>query len=198
MKTCPGPCLNTELRSDYNSSVKQAVEAASGVIENARQQFLRQMQQHAEKMNFERAQDCKRKLGFLEKLTRSDFQWVHDLNEFCVLHVDVGPKEKQEGSNKKRNQFMWFKITPREICHLGNFSPESEKDAKNFIETNWTHPHPPLDIKNRKELLSLISLQLFRSNRSGIWIDCTRGIWLEKIFSELNRCFDLRIIPDSK
>ena len=198
MRTCPGPCLHTELRSGYNSIVKQATEATSGAIENARQQLLRQMQQHSERMNFERAQDSKRKLGLLDKLTRSDFQWVLDLNEFCLLHIDIGPKEKEQKTPRKIRQLMWFKITPQEICRLGNFSPESEKDVKNFIETNWTNPPTLLNIKNRKELLSLISLQLFRSNRSGIWIDCTQGIWLEKIFSELNRCFDLKINPNSK
>lgn len=193
MQTCPGPCLYENLREGYAAAVNQAIKTAADNIEITQQEFQQQMQQASKQMEFEQAQRCKKKLDLLNKLTRRDFQQVHSLEDLCFLHIDNGPKVSIEGKKRKIQQLMWFKITTEKISHLGNCTPENEDDIKQFIESNWTAEQNSLPPKSTAEHLAILSLHLFRSNRPGIWIDCTHGLWLEQIISELNRCFNLKV-----
>lgn len=187
MQTCPGPCLNADLRQDYANTVKQAVETAAGNLEQEQQQAQQQMLQCSKQMDFENAQRCKKKLDLLNKLSRPDLQHVHRLKDVCFLHIDAGPKEKPEGAKRKIQQLMWFKVTAEKTHYLGNCVPETEDDIKQFIETNWAAEQNPLPCRSAAEHLAILSLQLFRSNRPGHWIDCTNGIWLDKITAALNQ-----------
>lgn len=191
MQTCPGPCLSDELRNTYAEAVLQALQTAAGKIESPRQHLRQEMEQASQKMAFEKAQQSKKKLRMLSKLSRSDFRYVHRLEDICLLHVDIGHKEKQEGTNKKVQQLMWYKITGSAIDHLGNCTPINEDEIKTFIETHWDNTENRLSIQDSKERLSLVSLHLFRSQHNGIWLDCTDGIWLEKVMSGLTECFSL-------
>jgi hypothetical protein len=193
MQTCPGPCLHTELRESYANAVNRAIETAAGTLETMQQQLQQQMQQAAKRMEFEHAQQCKKKLDLLQKLTRPDVQYVHPLRDLCFLHIDIGPKVNIEGQKRKQQQLMWFKVTSQGAFHLGDFVPDTENSISEFLETNWTKTPTPLLLKDSKELLSVLSLQLFKNNPSGIWLDCTSGIWLEKIISELKRQWNLDI-----
>lgn len=193
MQTCPGPCLHAALQDDYAEAVQSAIQTAAGNVESASNQFRQQMQQASEQMAFEKAQYCKKKMELLEKLNRPDFLYVHPLKDICFLHIDIGPKEKLEGSNRKIRQLMWYKVTADGAYRLGSCTPDTTDDIKAFLETNWPKNDNPLDIRGPKELLSLVSLHLFRSQQSGIWLDCAGGIWLEKIISELQSCFELNL-----
>ena len=184
MQTCPGPCLDENLRAGYAEAVKQATQTAAGNIEIPKQQFRQQMQQASKRMEFEQAQRFKKKLDLLNKLTRRDFQHVHPLEDLCFLHIDIGPKVGLKGQKQKTQQLMWFKVTAQGAFHLGDFVPDTESSISEFLETSWTK-NPPLSLTERRELLSVLYLQLFRSQRPGIWVDCTLGIRLEKIISEL-------------
>ena len=185
MQTCPGPCLHETLRDGYAEAVHQAAKTAAGNLEIPRRQLRRQMQQASKQTEFEQAQRCKKKLDQLNKLSRHDFQHVHPLKDLCFLHIDTGPKVKIEGQKRKQQQWMWFRITSQGAFHLGDCVPDTENSISDFLETNWTKNLKPLFFKDNKELLSVLSLQLFRNQRPGIWIDCTSGIRLEQIISEL-------------
>lgn len=187
MQTCPGPCLNADLRQSYADAVKLSLQVTFGNVELVEQQFRQQMHQASEQMAFEQAQQCKKKLDLLKKLARPDFGHVHPLENLCFLHIDTGPKVKIEGSNRKIQQLMWFKITAEQSYHLGNCTPETEDEIKCFLETNWSKDDAPLPVQSPAEHLRILSLYLFRSNRPGIWIDCTNGIWLDKITFALNQ-----------
>jgi hypothetical protein len=187
MQTCPGPCLNETLRAGYAEAVHQAAQTAAGTIEIPQQQLQQQMQQASKRMEFEQAQRCKKKLDLLEKLTRPDFQYVHPLEDLCFLHIDTGPKVSIEGQKRKPQQLMWFKVTSQGAFHLGDFVPDMENSIAEFLETRWTKNLTPLPLKDRKERLSVLSLQLFKNNPSGIWIDCANGLWIEKITAALNK-----------
>lgn len=193
MQTCPAPCLNENLRAGYAETINQAAKTAAGNIEIPQQQLQQQMQQASKQMEFELAQRCKKKLDLLDKLTRRDFQHVHPLEDLCFLHIDIGPKVSIEGQKRKQQQLMWFKVTSQWVFHLGDFVPDTENSISEFLETNWTKNSTPLPLKDSKERLSVLSLQLFRNQRPGIWIDCTSGIWLDKIISELKNQWNLNI-----
>lgn len=186
MQTCPGPCLHETLRAGYAEAVNQSVKTAAGTIEIPQQQLQQHMQQASKQMEFELAQRCKKKLDLLNKLTRRDFQHVHPLEDLCFLHIDIGPKVSIEGQKRKTQQLMWFKVTAQGAFHLGDFLPDTENSIAEFIETSWTKNLTPLPLKDSKERLSVLSLHLFRSQRPGIWIDCAKGLWLEKITAALN------------
>lgn len=192
MQTCPGPCLDETLRDAYAEAVNQATQTAAGNIEIRKQQFQQQMQQASKRMQFEQAQQCKKKIELLNKLTRSDFQHVHPLKDLCFLHIDIGPKVGIEGQKRKTQQLMWFKVTAQGAFHLGDFVPDTESSISEFLETSWTK-NPPFPLIDSKERLSVLSLQLFRSQRPGIWVDCTLGIRLEKIISELKSQWNLNV-----
>jgi hypothetical protein len=138
-------------------------------------------------MDFEQAQRCKKKLELLNRLARPEFRHVHPLENLCFLNIDTGPKEKPEGAKRKIQQLMWFKITAEQSYHLGNCTPETDEDFKHFLETNWSRDNAPLPVQSVAEHLRILSLHVFRSNRPGIWIDCTNGIWLDKITSAFNQ-----------
>jgi hypothetical protein len=193
MQTCPGPCLNETLRAGYAEAVNQATQTAAGNIEIPQQQLQQQMQQASKQMEFEQAQRCKKKLDLLQKLTRPDYQHVHPLKDLCFLHIDTGPKVSIEGQKRKTQQLMWFKVTAQGAFHLGDFVPDTENSIAEFLETSWTKNLTPLPLKDSKERLSVLSLQLFRSQRPGIWVDCTLGIRLEKIISELKSQWNLNV-----
>jgi hypothetical protein len=144
-------------------------------------------------MQFEHAQQCKKKLELLNKLTRRDFQYVHPLEDLCFLHIDIGPKANIAGQKRKIQQLMWFKVTSQGAFHLGDFVPDTENGISEFLETSWTNNPTPLPLTDNREGLSVLSLQLFKNNPSGIWIDCTKGIRLEKIISELKRQWNLDV-----
>lgn len=195
MQTCPGPCLDENLMGAYAAAVNQALKTAAGNIEKTQQELQEQMQQASEEMRFEKAHRCKKKLERLTKLTGTDFQFIHPLHDACFLHIDIGPKQKPEGGTKKVQQFMWFKVTTRNIYHIGTCTPTTEEEVKRFIETNWSNDQDPLPTKNCRERLSLLSLHLFRSQRPGVWLDCSKGIWLEEVVSELKAGFGLNFNP---
>lgn len=187
MNTCPGPCLNNTFADSYAEAVSLAIQTAGGNMEPVRHNFELQMRQASEQMDFETAQYYKRNLDAVDKLSHPDFEFVHPLNDLCFVHIDLGAKIKIEGQKKKQQRMMWFKITSKCVWHLGDFVPETEGSIAELLECNWTKDENKLSLKNSTELLPLISLQLFRSKRSGVWIDCSTGIWLDKIAAAIHQ-----------
>lgn len=175
METCPGPCLDEGLRSSYADAVQQACAAASGQIEQSIGHLRDRMNQAAQSMQFERAGQLKKSIESLNKLTGNDFAWVHDLDRFCVLHIDVGGKRKIAGKNTKRRLYKAWKITAQAASECGIFVPKSSQQVNQFLNRCWVKSRQ-LNTISSKENLAVISLFLFRSSPSGLWLDCTEGI----------------------
>lgn len=64
---CKGPCENLQSEEEYNRDVEQAINVLKGNINLVTKYFKEQMNQAAEKLEFERAQFYKDKLELLEK-----------------------------------------------------------------------------------------------------------------------------------
>lgn len=63
---CLGPCEGLQDESDYLQEVQQVQHILRGNIYQVKQYFTTLMQQHAEVLEFEKAQECKQKLNLLD------------------------------------------------------------------------------------------------------------------------------------
>lgn len=190
MQTCPGPCINPDQIDSYFKRIPE-VPAGPGRTTLDLKGLYGLMQDAANAMDFEKANELKKRINLLKKLLRPDFQYVHPLEELCFLHIDIGPKTKIEGHIRKRRQFMWFKVTSQGAFHLGEFDPDTENSIAKFLDANWFPNNNPLPLKDNEELLPIVSLQLYRSQRSGTWIDCSQGIRMDAIITGLNDSFSV-------
>lgn len=195
MQTCPGPCLNAGLHENYAAAVNRAVQVASGGVETTQQQLQQQMQQSSEQMDFEKANELKKQIEQLKKLQKQDYRWVHDLNNLSVLHADRTVKKSVEGQRKRIRQYQWFKIDAEATYDLGEFSPTSQQEIDLFLEQNWTTRSPiPFAGGTRKHLANL-AFFLFRSKRSGLWLDCSDGIMGDRLYTEIENLLG-KELPD--
>ncbi|MBL7215106.1 MAG: UvrB/UvrC motif-containing protein [Phycisphaerae bacterium] len=176
MQTCPGPCLGTGNRKSYSDAVQRACTAAAGQIDSTTQQLYEQMNLSAQSMRFEQAATLKKQIESLKQLTGNDFTWVHDLQNLCVLHIDIGAKRKITGKNKKRQLYKAWKITAKDIYELGIFVPQTPEQVMSFLNRRWNDGQKFVYSPTHKEHLAVLSLFLFRSNPSGLWLDCTQKI----------------------
>jgi len=63
---CKAPCVGYQSKEDYDKDIKQIRSIIKGNFKIARQFFEKQMLEHAEKLEFEKAQDIKEKLASLQ------------------------------------------------------------------------------------------------------------------------------------
>jgi len=192
MKTCLGPCIDIALREKYIDSVRQACDTAAGKIQPTIENLRERMSVASQSMQFEKAAVFKKKIDTLQKLTSLDFCWVHNLDDLCILHIDLGQNRKIAGKNKKRRLYKAYKITAKNIYELGVFVPKSTEQIISFLNHTWNRGQPlPYTLKP-KEHLATLSLFLFRSARSGIWLDCTETIPKEVLIKQLQKAFDIK------
>ena len=65
--TCKGPCIAEQTEADYDNNIKQIKNILKGNISSVIRDFKQQMQAHAEKFEFEKAQVLKDKIDAFEK-----------------------------------------------------------------------------------------------------------------------------------
>lgn len=63
---CKGPCEDYQSEEDYNRNISAIREIVKGNFKDSLQQFRQQMKTHADKMEFEEAQQIKNKIDVLE------------------------------------------------------------------------------------------------------------------------------------
>ena len=87
IKNCEGPCEGLETAANYNEKIEQIKNILKGNFGAVKQHFKNIMQQHAENLEFEKAQSLKEKLTAFE-----DYQGkstvvstsIRDLDVFCI------------------------------------------------------------------------------------------------------------------
>ena len=176
MGICRGPCVDKNIREDYQEAVRRACETASGQLQPTLDRLHEQMTEASQSTRFEQAALLKKKLDRLEKLTAHHFDRVHELADLCILHIDRDVKRKIGGKNKKRQLYKAFKITAENVYELGVFVPQTPGQIASFLEHRWDKGEKLVYTCKRKEHLGVLSLFLFRSNQSGLWLDCGDGI----------------------
>ena len=192
MKTCPGPCLQNKEQGTYLNAVEQACLTAAGNIPSAIQNLHREMIQASKSMRFEEAALLKKHSQSLEKLTRNDFRWVRNLQDLCILYVDLDAKRKIAGKNKKRQRYKAYKITAESVQELGIFVPRVASQTASFLAHTWDQGQKAVYAKNTTEHLAMLSLFLFRSNTPGLWLAADQTP-PAKVFEELSETFKLDV-----
>lgn len=174
MQQCPGPCMGNIPQEIYMQQVAEAVRAADGSIDDPVQRLIRAMKQAAAEKRFEQAQVFKERAGLLAKLKENACPWTENLERFCLLHVDRGPKITVANSRRKQQQFITWKITRNHVYEAGRFTEADREGWMQSFGQQWDNPEPVDCGLNAQEHFGLLSLLLFRSKPQGVWINASR------------------------
>lgn len=185
MKTCPAPCLQPAQIEGYLQRCKKAIDNASGNIKSSLSGLRQDMEKAASNMDFEKASILKKQMEQLEKLHKPDYGWVHDLKNLAILHVDRSSKISIDGQRKQVQQYQWFKIDSETIYDLGACSPESQEDVDALLEKNWTSGSKVPFPESIEKHLGNLTFFLYRSKKSGMWLDCTHGISGDRLYPKI-------------
>lgn len=82
---CKGPCQALQTEEDYADEVRQAVKILKGNLGPAKAYFKERMAEHAEAMEFEKAQRVKERLAMLERYEAKSLIVNPDLGDFDVF-----------------------------------------------------------------------------------------------------------------
>ena len=89
---CKGPCEGLQSEEDYNREFEQALNILKGNINLVKTYFRENMQQAAEKMEFERAQEFKEKLELLEKFQSKSVVVNQKISDVDAASIVSDPK----------------------------------------------------------------------------------------------------------
>jgi excinuclease UvrABC nuclease subunit len=187
MNKCPGPCLNSGQKKSYLNRIHQSLSAAGKCIIPTMDEFTSLMHEAAKAMNFEKANELKKKIDLLSQLQKNDYRWTGNLNNLCILHVDKGFKQAVEGTKQKVLHYKWLKINSNAVYNLGDFLSESHEDISRFLEEKWTTAPVISYASDTKEHLANLTYFMFRSKPAGFWLDCSNGIEAQKLYSGLDQ-----------
>jgi hypothetical protein len=176
MQQCPGPCMGNLSRDLYMQQVAEAICAADGSIDEPVRQLTNAMRQAAAERQFEQAQSLKERIGMLSKLKESACPWTDNLERFCILHADRGPKVQAEGHRRKLQQYIAWKITRNRIGQVGRFTEADCQTWTSSFAQRWQAPAPVEIPLNAQEHFGLLSLLLFRSKPQGVWINASNKL----------------------
>ncbi len=176
MQQCPGPCLGNILRDSYMRQTAEAILAADGSLEEPVQRLTHAMKQAASERQFEQAQSLKERLGMLSKLRDSVCPWTDNLERFCLLHADRGPKVEPQTGRRKLQQFIVWKITRTQIHEVGRFTEAERESWMQSFAGRWATPTALSVGLNAQQHFGLLSLLLFRSKPQGLWINASKKV----------------------
>jgi len=175
MQQCPGPCMGNIARNTYMQWVTEAVRAADGSVDEPLNRLTDEMKRAASQRQFERAQVLKERAGLLASLKDSVCPWTDNLERFCLLHTDRGPKIAAEDRRRKHQQFMTWKITRNRMYEIGAFTEAERETWAESFAGRWTNGTPVSIDLHAQDHFGLLSLLLFRSKPQGVWINASKG-----------------------
>lgn len=175
MENCPAPCVGNISRGKYLMQIKDAINAACGNVDEQSEKLAVMMKQLSENTEFEKANTVKKQLDQLERLKSTCYKWTCDLADWRVLHIDKSAKIKVEGKRKKEQTYTAFVISNGYIRQLEPFTLDGVQEVCKSLARLFGEQERPGDVKAKDELMSLVSLSLYRSKPAGIWINCSKG-----------------------
>ena len=173
MKTCPGPCTGQISRQEYLEQITAALDAAGGDVEKQKAVLTQNMQQAAERMDFEKAQHIKKQLAQLDLLGKEKYRWTGQMANLNILHIDRSAKMRVK-KRKKMQMFTAFVINAGGVFEIGDFSLESMDDLHETIVRVDTKA-PGSCYCPDMGLFEIAGYHLYRSNPRGVWINCSHG-----------------------
>ncbi|OHB54014.1 MAG: hypothetical protein A2Y07_02200 [Planctomycetes bacterium GWF2_50_10] len=167
MGTCKAPCLGKLSKDQYLEQVNDAVAAASGDWPRLVIKLQGGMKSCASQMQFEQAQLIKKQIESLSQLSKPEFDFVSELSQMNLLHLDIGPKIKVPGKKTKDQLFMPFMILGGIIHKL----PDIAAGEVQQIFDSPLGPAPDIDLVHQ---MSISAFSLYRHCRSGLWLNLAR------------------------
>jgi len=172
MDRCMGPCVGRMGMDEYYEQVAGSIAAAGGKIDIFLQQLKREMLGYSKKMEFEKAEQVKKRMLRLEQLDNSEFKWVSDLDELAVVHIDKWTKEKVEKIRKLRQNYICYIIRSDGIFEGGVFSSDNFGEVIDSVAVKAEELKSGKPGEYRKDYMSMLGYFLYRSSSAGLWIDC--------------------------
>lgn len=190
MGLCAAPCIQKGQESQYQQTVRQAIKAACGPIENLQATLTEQMKTWAGKMQFERAQALKNRIDQLSKLKGSAYRWTRKMDTLKILHITRGPSHYTAGNLRQKNPvYGGCLITSEWIERIPNFSLSS---IPRFLD-GLSHPSGTCRLisKSPAEHMALTCLFLYKSRPPGLWLDLNEQTDLDddRLTNAITECF---------
>jgi len=167
MGTCKAPCLGKLSKDLYLEQINDAVAAASGDWARLVTKLQSNMKGCAAQMQFEEAHLIKKQIEYLSELSKPEFDFISELSQMNLLHLDIGPKTKLPGKKTKDQLFMPFVVRAGVIYKL----PDIAAGQTSEIVSAHLGPAPDIELLHQ---LSLVSYTLYRHSRSGLWLNLAR------------------------
>ena len=92
IKNCKAPCTLRQSREEYMQDIAEAKEILKGNTAQIERQMLRQMQEHAEKMEFEEAETIRKKYVLLENYRSKSEVVSTSLHNIDVFNIENNEK----------------------------------------------------------------------------------------------------------
>ncbi len=175
MESCPAPCVGNISRGKYLMQIKDAINAACGNVDEQLEKLAVIMKQLSEETEFEKANSVKKRVDQLERLKAPCYKWTCDLDDWRVLHIDKFAKIKVEGKRKKEQTYAAFVISDGYIRHLEPLTLDDVEKVSKTLARSDDKQAMLTDVKTKDELMSLVSLSLYRSKPAGVWLNCSGG-----------------------
>lgn len=127
IKNCQGPCEGLESEESYNEKINQVKNTLRGNFREVIEHFKREMQRHAEDLEFEKAHHIKEKLSAFE-----DYQAKSTVVSATIRDVDVF----SIASDEKEAFVNYLKIVNGAIIHTHTqeFVKNLDDDEKELLE----------------------------------------------------------------
>jgi len=129
IKNCGGPCVGKQSYDDYQHNIMQAREILKGNTRQLRKQMRNEMQQLAEELRFEEAEEVKRKYLLIDSFVSKSEVVSHTINNVDVFSIANDDKTAfinylhvQNGSINQSFTFEYKKKlaeSDRELLQLG-------------------------------------------------------------------------------
>ena len=117
IKKCGGPCVSRQSWDDYQQNIRQAREILKGNTREVERELVERMQQLAEELRFEEAEELKRRYLLLEQFVAKSEVVSHTIDNVDVLTITNDEKVAYVNyihvSNGQINQSFTFEYKKR-------------------------------------------------------------------------------------
>jgi excinuclease ABC subunit C len=84
---CGGPCINKQTYDEYQENIRQAREILKGNTRDVEDYLQKKMQMHAEKLEFEKAEECKQRIIALDSFAAKSEIVSHTITDVDVFTI---------------------------------------------------------------------------------------------------------------
>ena len=152
------------------------------------------MAEHAAHREYEQAQRIRNQLDHLAVLEKEAYRWTTELSRLAIVHVDKAARVPAEGKSRKRVQtYVAFLARAGAVTALPTFTMDRLDQLPDAVQGALAGPRPTVEPRTRCEQMALLCYYLYRSQRTGVWLDASQGLSSETIAQAVTACFGPRV-----